>query len=348
VRTISTRPLLKVEHSGPAKVLIGDEVPFVITVTNPGTGIATRVVVEVDVPEGLAHDGGREIMSDPFDLRPNESRKIDLVLKAVGPGGIQSVVRAVADSNLQAEHRAQLEVLAPELQIGVVGPTRRFLDRPVKYQITLDNPGTAPAQEIELVARLPRGLKFIAADKKGQYDQRQHAVLWSLEELPAGEQGAVELTALPTDAGEQKLHVEGHGALGIEHQHDHTTVVEEITDLVFTLTDENVPIEVGSETTYQVRVANNGTKIARNVRIAIQAPEGLEIVDADGPTQFQQQGEQFVTQPIAELGEGEEAVYRITAKGTRAGDQVLRVQLLSDEFSTPVTKEEITKVYSDK
>jgi uncharacterized repeat protein (TIGR01451 family) len=224
VRTISTRPLLKVEHSGPAKVLIGDEVPFVITVTNPGTGIATRVVVEVDVPEGLAHDGGREIMSDPFDLRPNESRKIDLVLKAVGPGGIQSVVRAVADSNLQAEHRAQLEVLAPELQIGVVGPTRRFLDRPVKYQITLDNPGTAPAQEIELVARLPRGLKFIAADKKGQYDQRQHAVLWSLEELPAGEQGAVELTALPTDAGEQKLHVEGHGALGIEHQHDHTTV----------------------------------------------------------------------------------------------------------------------------
>jgi hypothetical protein len=74
----------------------------------------------------------------------------------------------------------------------------------------------------------------------------------------------------------------------------------------------------------------------------------MEIVDSDGPTQAEQQGDQLVMQPITELAQNEEAVYRLTAKGTRAGDHVLRVQLVSDEFSTPVTKEEITKVYSDK
>jgi uncharacterized repeat protein (TIGR01451 family) len=348
VRTISTKPLLKVEHSGPAKVLIGEEIPIQITVSNPGSGVATGVIIEVDVPDGLAHDGGREIMSDPFELRPNESHKVDLVLRAVQPGVVQSIVRAVGQRNLKAEHRTQIEVVAPQIQVGVVGPTRRFLDRPVKYQVTIANPGTAPAKEIELVARLPSGLKFVAADKKGQYDQRLHAVMWSLEERPMGEQGVVELTALPADTGEQKLHVEARAALNLAHQHDHLTVVEDITDLVFTVTDENIPIEIGSETTYQIRVANNGTKVARNIRLAVQVPDGLQATDSDGPTQVQQQGAQLIMQPLTELAQGEEAVYRITAKGTRAGDHILRVQLLSDEFSSPVTKEEITKVYQDK
>lgn len=348
VRTIATKPLLKVEHTGPAKVLIGQDVPFQITVSNPGSGIATGVVIEVDVPEGLTHDGGREIMSDRFDLRPNESKRLDLILKAAQPGVVQNVVRAIGDASLVAEHRTQLEVLAPELQVATAGPTKRFLDRPVKYQIGVSNPGTAAANNIELVARLPRGLKFTAADKKGQYDPRQHAVLWSLEELPAGEQGMVELTAIPTDTGEQKLHIEARASLGLEFQHDHVTLVEDITDLVFTVSDENVPIEVGSDTTYQIRVANNGTKVASNVRLSVTVPQGLEITDSDGPSQVEMQGDQLVMQPIAQLAQGEEAVYRLTAKGTRAGDQVLRVQLLSDEFSTPVTKEEITKVYADK
>ena len=348
VRTIATKPLLKVEHTGPARVLIGDDAAFQITVSNPGSGIATGVVVEVDVPEGFAHDGGREIMSDQFDLRPNESRKIDLLLKAVAAGSVESVVRAVGSGTLASEHRAPVEVIAPQLQVGTVGATRRFLDRPVKYQVIVANPGTAPAREVDLIAHLPRSLKFVSADKKGQYDSRQHAVLWSLEELPEGEQGVVELTCLPTSAGEQKLHIEGRRALGLQHQHEHITLVEEITDLLFTVTDENVPIEVGSETTYEIRIANNGTKVARNVRLSIQIPEGLEVVDADGPTLPEEQGGLIVTQPLAELRQNEDAVYRLTTKGLRPGDHLVRVQLHSDEFSTPVTKEEVTKVYSDK
>lgn len=348
VRTIATKPLLHVEQSGPAKALIGDDVTFQITVSNPGTGIATGVIVEVDVPEGLAHDGGREIMTDSFDLRPNETRSFDLVLKAVQAGMVPNLVRAVGSGTLFAEHRTQLEIVAPKLLVNTIGATRRFLDRPVKYQIVVSNPGTAPAKQIELVAHLPRGLKFTAADQKGRYDQQTHAVAWSLEELPAGEQGVVELTAIPIDTGEQKLHIEGRAALGLEHQQEHTTVVEDITNLAFTISSESVPIEVGSETTYQIRVVNNGTKAARNVRLAAQLPEGLELVDSDGPTKMQLQGAQLVMQPISELGQREEAVYRLVAKGIRAGDHVLRVQLLCDEFTTPVTKEEITKVYADK
>jgi hypothetical protein len=57
----------------------------------------------------------------------------------------------------------------------------------------------------------------------------------------------------------------------------------------------------------------------------------LQVVDSGGPTEVQQQRDQLVMQPIAELGQREEAVYRLVAQGKRAGDHVLRVQLVSDE-----------------
>ena len=348
VRTIATRPMLALEHSGPTKVLIGEDVPFHITVSNPGSGVATGVVIEVDVPDQLAHEGGREIMSDRFDLRPNETRKLDLVMKAVQPGAIENVVRAVADANLAAEHRTQLEVVAPKLQVAVSGPTRRFLQRQVTYQIAVANPGTAAAKEVELIAYLPQGLKFVGTEKKGEYDQQKHAVYWSLEELPAGDTGTVQLSAIPTDAGEQKLHVESTAALNLTANSDHTTVVEALTELVFTVSDENDPIEVGAETSYEIRITNNGSKTATNVQLAALLPPELTEIKTDGPTKAQSKGQQIVMEPIAELAPREEAVYRILVQGKKAGDHLIRVQLVSDEFSTPVTKEESTKVYADK
>ncbi|MGE3777782.1 MAG: hypothetical protein AB7F89_11395 [Pirellulaceae bacterium] len=348
VRTIATRPLLKVEHTGPASVLIGDDVAFHIQISNPGTGIATGVVVEVDVPEQLAHDGGREIMSDRFELRPNETRKLGLVLKAVRPGVVENLVRVVGDANLVAEHRTKLEVVAPDLEVAVSGPARRYLNRQATYQITVANPGTAPAQNIDLVAYLPQGLKFISTEKKGRYDEQKHAVLWNLEELPAGEPGSVMVSVVPIDTGEQKLHVEARAALNLAAHIDHTTIVDALTELVFTVADENDPIEVGAETTYEIRVTNHGAKDATNVRLAVELPPGLQAIRADGPTKARVEGTLIVMEPHAQLRAADELVYRLTVQGRQAGDHVLRVQVASDEFSTPVTKEESTKVYADE
>jgi uncharacterized repeat protein (TIGR01451 family) len=348
VRTIATRPLLTVEHTGPAKVLIGDNVAFQIAISNPGSGIATGVVVEVDVPEQLMHEGGREIMSDRFDLQPNQTLRKDLVLKAVHPGTVEHVVRVVGDANLSAEHRTQLEVVAPSLQIGIQGPARRYLQRQATYQITVANPGTAAAQSVSLVAYLPQGLQFVSTEKKGQYDQQKHAVSWSLEELPPGEGDTVALSALPVDTGDQKLRVQGTAALDLSAARDHTTVVDALTEIDFKVSDENDPIEVGTETTYEIRVINHGSKIATNVQLAALLPPQMQARKSDGPTRAQRDGDQIVMEPIPQLRPGEEIVYQLTVRGLQAGDHVIRVQVASAESATPVTKEESTKVYADE
>ena len=52
VRTLCTKPQLTLELSVPEQVLIGTAAALEIVVTNIGSGAATNVVIEEDVPEG--------------------------------------------------------------------------------------------------------------------------------------------------------------------------------------------------------------------------------------------------------------------------------------------------------
>ena len=44
----------------------------------------------------------------------------------------------------------------------------------------------------------------------------------------------------------------------------------------------------------------------------------------------------------------DEPVFRIQANAQKAGDHILRVQISSNEWPTPVTREESTRVYLDR
>ncbi len=346
-RTICTKPELLVEHTTDPQVLIGDDVVFNITISNPGSGDATGIVLEEDVPPGLTHVAGSELEYEIGTLRPGESRRLELVLKASEAGTISNKLRVRGDGSLLAEHMTQLEVIAPKLQVGMVGPQRRYLDRQGTYQVSFSNTGTAIAKNVELATYMPKGLKFVSTGGKGQYDARAHAVYWSLDQLAPGQQGTVDLVAMPIATGEQKLQTEGTADLGLAAKYEHTTQVDAITAVVFTVKDTQDPIEVGSETTYEIFVANHGTKTGTNVQLVAILPEELTPISGEGTSRVAIQGQQMVMEPIERMGPGDEASYKIKVKGRLAGDHVIDVRLVCDELPVPVTKQESTKVYSD-
>ena len=105
------------------------------------------------------------------DLKPGESRKLELPLVANRPGLATNLLYARGDGNLRAENKLDLEVLAPQLDVAVDGPKRRYLERQATYELSVSNPGTAPANQVELVATLPRGLKFVSANNAGYYEE---------------------------------------------------------------------------------------------------------------------------------------------------------------------------------
>ncbi len=348
VRTVSTKPELVVKHTGPDKVLIGEDVVFDITLSNPGSGATTGIILEEDVPPGLAHAAGEKLEYEVGTLRPKEEKRLQLILRADKAGIVKNVIRVKADIGLEVADQFSLEVIAPQLQVAIGGARTRYLERQVTYEVAVANPGTSTAYDIELVTFLPKGLKFVSADNKGSYDASRHAVYWSLAELPAQESGSVQLTALPIETGEQKLRVEGTANLNLSAEYVHTTNVQALTELAFTIQDVHDPIEVGSETIYEVRVINNGNKVATGVQLAAALPEQLKPIKGEGPTKVFVEGQQVFMEPIARIAPRDEVVYRITAQGVGAGDHVIAVQLASDEVTTPVTKQESTKVYSDR
>lgn len=191
-------------------------------------------------------------------------------------------------------------------------------------------------------------MKYITSDNHGQYDSQTHAVYWSLEELPAEKQGDVHVTVLPIEPGNHKLKADGHAELGLQHTCEHEVVVEGLAELAFSVADLADPIEVGSETTYEVRVHNRGSKADSDIRLVAELPPGMVPASGDGPVPATVQGQRVVFSPLARLAPDEEAVFKIHATGEVTGDHVIRVQLQSTELRVPVTKEEITRVYTDQ
>ena len=252
------------------------------------------------------------------------------------------------DGNLFEEDLRKIEVATPKLEISMQGPALRYLDRQATYVVRLANSGTAPARNVELVTYLPKGMKYVTSDNHGQYDSKTHAVYWSLEELPAEKQGDVHLTVLPIEPGNHKLKTDGHAELGLQHTCEHEVVVEGLAELSFSVTDVADPIEVGSDTTYEIQVHNRGSKADSDIRVVAELPPGMTPTTGDGPVQAAVQGQQVVFSPLARLAPNEEAVYKIHAVGEAVGDHVIRVQLQSAELRVPVTKEEITRVYADR
>jgi uncharacterized repeat protein (TIGR01451 family) len=347
-RSICTRPQLTIEHTAPPKILIGESLTVGITVSNPGTGPATGVIIEEDIPEGLSHVAGAQLEYEVGMLRPGESKRLELSIKAEKAGVIQNTIHAHGEGGLAAQHTVQIEVVAPQLSVEVDGPKRRFLERQATYTLSIANPGTAPARDVELAAFLPRGMKFFDTDSQGQYDAAQHAVFWSLEELPPSKAGAVKLTAMPIEPGEQRLRIEGRAGLGLSAEGEQVVQVEQSAELVHSVSDAEEVIEVGSETVYEVRVQNTGTKAATNVRVAALMPPEMQAIGGEGPTRATGDALKVVFEPLARLNPQEEVVFKVQVKGVKPGDHIVRVQLASDEWPTPVTREESTRVYEDR
>ncbi len=347
-KSLCTRPELALRLTSKPHVHLGQQQVVQIEISNPGSGDATGVMLLETVPTGVSHEAGPALEFEVGTLRAGENRRMDLLLTAEQAGKINNVMTARADANLQIEANCEFEVISPELQLSIEGPHRRFLERPATYQVSVDNPGTATAKDVQLVTHLPRGMQFVSANNKGEYDSSSHSVHWSLAELPAHERGSVELVALPIESGTHTLQVSTKAEQGLEDRSDKQVIVEGLSALMFEVIDVEGLIEIGGETTYEIRVQNQGSKAATNVQVAAIMQAGLRPTSAHGETRHSIQGERVIFAPLPKLAPRAETTFRIQVQGVRPGDQRVSVKIASDDLQQPISKEISTRVYADE
>lgn len=347
MRTIATKPEIVLELSAPKQVMIAEDAKLKIKISNPGTGAAGKLVLQAKVPSGFQHPAGSDLEFDVGQFKPGESRELDLALHAVQAGQFTFVLGAQGDANLHVEKTANIEVIAPALQVQVSGPSLRYLDRQAKYTVTVANPGTAPARNINLTTRLPKGMQFVEASDSGRYDAATSSVMWALDELPPGQSGSVSLTTLAKDAGEQKLRGEVKAAGGLSETTEQVTMVEGVAAVLFTVADVDDPVEVGGNATYEIHVVNQGSKAAGRLQIAAVMPPEIKPISGDGPSRGAVDGQRIVFEPMTRLAPKADVTYKVVGQCLSPGDLRVQVLLQTDEMAKPVVKEESTRVYKD-
>jgi uncharacterized repeat protein (TIGR01451 family) len=348
VKARCTMPQLAIRMTAPSEVMVGKQQHVKIELRNPGSGDATGVMLFENVPANVKHVAGPTLEFEIGTLRAGETRELDLVLMAEKPGKVVNTLTARAQGNLQVQQQVEFDVIAPALTVAVQGPERRYLERPATYEVSVENPGTAAAHDVQIVTKLPKGLRFVKANNMGEYDATSHAVYWSLAELPKGERGTVELVAMPVETGPQTLQVESRAQQGLADKAQREVLVEGLAAIKFEVRALQDPVEVGGETGYEIRVLNQGTKAAANVQVSAELAPGLKILSAESETQHRTEQGRIIFEPIGQLAPKADTVFRIRAQGVQAGDQRIVVEVKTDDLEHPIRREESTRVFGDE
>ena len=349
VRTMSTQPKLVVKQLLEPVVLGGESLRIMIEIANVGTGTARDVRLQEDVPENMRHATGSKALELTLgDLAPGESEKRDIELTAVSAGKVRNVLRAVSENAATSESASEIEVVLPKLDIAIEGAGLRYLERQVTYALQISNSGTAIARDVEILLYLPSGLQFNSTINQGAYLPSQHAVRWELAELAAGAKAVTEVTLLPVEEGNFVLRMQSQ-ADGVRAETAQKPVrVEGQSELTFTVEDDNDPIETDGKTTYLVKISNIGTRVDKNVELAIDLPEGAIVEQVDAPVDYKVSQRNVVFAPISQIQAKDRHTIRLSVRHTREGTHVVRAQLKSQLRPVAVAKEESTQVYLDR
>lgn len=348
-RTLVTEPRLKLQVLAAPEVLIDEEIVLKIKVSNEGSGTARQVKLRETIPRELRHPAGDELEYLVGDLAPGKSQELQLALRAVEAGVTTNLMQVFAQGEVQSEvSKTKIAIVSPALQVTADGPSRRFLEREAEYTISVSNPGTAPAKQVSLKTVLPEGMKFVKTDSAGRFDPATRSVHWLLDELPAQRTGSVKLTVLPIAVGDHTFQVNATADRGLQAQTKQTTAVEGVAAVLFQVVDLEDPVELDGETVYEIRLVNQGSKASSNLQVAAELSPAFKFLNAEGETPFEVKGNQILFQPIPKLAPKANTTFRVRVQGIQSGDGRFRVQLLTDEMSRPVTKEESTRIYSDE
>jgi uncharacterized repeat protein (TIGR01451 family) len=353
------RPRLKVDQTVSAsKVLKGQAVEFKVVVTNIGDGPARDVTIQAKLTPGLRHgsaDGGDDQMLFELtlpELAPGQHEELDPLVADAIQGGEQSCTVTATSPDVipfvkdEAENTQTALVVEPKLRLTLTGPDRRYTDTVAPYEISVQNPGTAPARQVRILATLPVSGRLIAVPRNADYDSATRRLQWAPDQVEAGGQAKLGFAVRMGGVGHYQVTAEARGEGGLQSRDQFSTDVVGMPDVDLVVSERQRVVDVGGKTTFQIRLRNYGTKDATNIQMtaklsknlavegkAVPAGAGIEMWSKDDEVKIgDEQGH-----GIARLGPGKEILMGIEVKVTGPEPMLAtcRVSVTHDDLSEP-------------
>ena len=206
----------------------------------------------------------------------------------------------------------------------------------------MSNKGDGVARDTVIVDTISEGMSFIDATHNGRFENGQ--VVWNLGTLLPDTSERVSMNVRADNIGMQR-NLAKVTAYCNEATAETMTDVVGIAAILLEVIDLEDPIEVGANVTYLINVTNQGSAVGTNIEINCILPDGMDYVTSSGPTMANVRGQNVSFVPLGTLQPQDTATYRVIVRGVLEGDLRFKVQLDSDQITSPVNETESTNVY---
>ncbi len=337
-------PKLQMTVSGPDEVLYSEPQMFRLTLTNPGTGTAEDVKIDL-IPPG---DGPGTVTSHTIgDLPPGAMKTVEVELTAREAGKLFVKASATAEGGLASDASKEIFCRKPELEVDWRGPDTKYAGTAATYFVRVRNPGTAAADDVTVTVALPEGAEFTNASEGQLYDTKKHEVSWQIGTLSPGDDNYMELKCVVNTPGVNQLPITATSSTSeLTDEKIAETKVVALADLKLEVTDPSGPVAVGEQAVYEIRVANRGANTANAVDIVALFSEGIEPDQVEGAMYTVSDG-RVTFRTIEELQAGRDIVLRIRAHAIQAGTHIFRAEVLCGDLDIKLAAEETTRFYAE-
>ncbi len=333
------KPALAIDKTGPENAILGSDVTYNIVVKNTGTAIARGVVVTDAVPTGMSHSSGKsELSFEVGDLAPGQSKPLAVTFKANQRGKVCNTATATSSNAGKVSDDACTVVLVPGLKVEKTGTKEQILGRNADYEIAVSNTGDTTLNNVVVSDVAPAETAIVAAP--GATISGNKAT-WTIAELKPGAKVSQTLKLTSKVAGNHCNTVTA-SAGSLNDSAKACTLWKGIAAVLLEVVDDPDPIQVGENTTYTIKVTNQGFADIHNVKIVYTSDEETAPVSS---AQGTVSGKTVNFAPVAVLGAKQVVTYTITVKGNKAGDSRNKVVLTAEELTSPVEETESTTVY---
>ena len=333
------QPQLDLSLTGPGDMIFGEEKVFTLLVSNPGTGDAEQVVVNLTTGDGrtqpieVGHIPAGQTKEIPLEVVANQAGEMELKAVASGDGG------------LTAETAGRILVRKAELELAVEGPPLKYAGTESAYLVKVTNKGNALAENVNLSIALPAAAKYLGGID-GAAATAAGELKWKISSLPPGGEREYEVRVQLLAAGLNRLVVQANAAAAGSASQQAETEVEAVSDLKLAINDPTGPLPTTEHAVYEVQVTNRGSEAARQVKIVVQFSEGIEPVAFEGCEARIVPG-QVLCKPLTALGAGEQVTLRIRARPQAAGTHQFRVEVTAADDDTRLVSEGTTRFFSE-
>ena len=356
VTTKLAKPTVKVTKSAPKQTVRDETFAVKLMIENTGKVPAEGVRVVENLPSSAEVEavtaGGKKLPQAEGQqwaweipkLQPGERKVIEYRVTAREAKDVftlTSVTGQKMTPDRPAEARTQ--VLVPGLQVKLSGPTGVVAaGESAKYEIVVTNTGTLPSTNLKITGTIPADCKPTMKTDGGQI--YRDSIVWTLPRLEAGESQSFRFGVKASTTGRRIVSASATDARNQKSGQEVATVFAGTAALVWETTFNPQTIQTGKQGTFTVKVKNNGGEQARDVRLRLDIPDEVKVVQQTPNVRVDGNVIQFPAEAIPAYGE---KTYTLTIEGAKAGQAWFKIALAADCLGDrPMQTEKMVEVIS--